>query len=33
MQALMCGCSKALLKYPQLFLNFMSDLHFQVELG
>lgn len=29
--ALMCGCSKALLKYPQLFLNFMSDLHFQMQ--
>lgn len=28
--AMMCGCNTALLKYPQLFLQFMSDLHFQM---
>ena len=28
---LMCGAGKAMAKYPQLFLNFMSDLHFQMQ--
>lgn len=28
--AMLCGCDQALLKYPQLFLNFISDLHFQM---
>ena len=27
---LLCGCMEATLKYPQLFLNFITDLHFQV---
>ena len=29
--AMLCGCGEALLKYPQLFLNFISDMHFQVK--
>jgi len=29
--AMMCGCGEALLKYPQLFLNFISDMHFQMQ--
>ena len=28
--AMLCGCGEALLKYPQLFLHFKSDMHFQV---
>ena len=28
--AMLCGCGEALLKYPQLFINFISDMHFQV---
>jgi len=28
--AMLCGCDEALLKYPQLFLNFITDLHFQM---
>ena len=31
--AMLCGCGEALLKYPQLFLNFISDMHFQVQGG
>ena len=27
---MLCGCLEATLKYPQLFLNFITDLHFQV---
>lgn len=27
---MMCGCGKALIKYPNLFKNFIKDLHFQV---
>ena len=27
---MLCGCMEATLKYPQLFLNFITDLHFQV---
>lgn len=29
--AMMCGCEEAMLKYPQLFLNFISDMHFQMQ--
>ena len=29
---MLCGCMEATLKYPQLFLNFITDLHFQVSL-
>jgi len=29
--AMMCGCGEALLKYPQLFINFISDMHFQMQ--
>lgn len=28
---IMCGCDQAMFKYPQLFINFMSDLHFQMQ--
>jgi len=29
--AMLCGCGEALLKYPQLFINFISDMHFQMQ--
>jgi A1 cistron-splicing factor AAR2 len=29
--AMMCSCKRAMQKYPQLFLSFMSDLHFQMQ--
>ena len=31
--AMLCGRGEALPKYPQLFLNFISDMHFQVKEG
>ena len=27
---MMCGCGESLVKYPQLFISFLNDLHFQV---
>jgi hypothetical protein len=29
---MLCGCRDGLLKYPALFLDFISDLHFQVNI-
>jgi len=28
---MLCGCFESLLKYPQLFINFISDMHFQMQ--
>ena len=31
--ALLCTCVKAMKKFPNLFISFMADLHFQVQLS